>query len=101
MEIHYISNDIRKANSNDLKMIDKDNKKVLKINTLIWIKRIDNQIIDFFGPIVLDSNTSTEVFEQVAELLQEGRIYIINGAFKNIPQNIIQPHYQTVAHAND
>ncbi len=84
----YVSNELRQAFPNDLKM-RKDDKIILKINILVWIKRLDHKIIDFFGPISLDGNSSKKLLEQINALLQEGRVYITKQSFENIPDNIV------------
>lgn len=90
----YVSNELRPAFANDLKMWRED-KKVLKTNVLIWVKRLDHKILDFFGPIVLDGNSSKELLNQVNDLLKEGRVYITKQSFENIPANIIESNYRT------
>lgn len=84
----YVSNELRKAYSDDLKMIEKG-EKVLKINTLIWIKRLDKRILDFYGPIILDNHSTDELLKKIGSLLKEERIYILNDSFREIPRNLV------------
>lgn len=94
----YVSNELRQAFPNDLKM-RKDDKITLKINILVWIKRIDNKVIDFFGPIALDGNSSKKLLNQVNDLLKEGRIYVTKQTFETIPTTITNPSYKTFENA--
>ena len=94
----YVSNELRQAFPNDLKM-RKDDKITLKINILVWIKRIDNKVIDFFGPIALDGNSSKELLNQVNDLLKEGRIYVTKQTIETIPTTITNPSYKTFENA--
>ncbi len=90
----YVSNELRQAFPNDLKM-RKDDKIILKINILVWIKRIDHKVIDFFGPIALDGNSSKKLLDQINSLLKEGRVFITKQSFENIPDNIVESNYRT------
>ena len=94
----YVSNELRPAFANDLKMWRED-KKVLKTNVLIWVKRLDHKILDFFGPIVLDGNSSKELLNQVNDLLKEGRIYVTKQTFETIPTTITNTSYKTFENA--